>query len=135
MGKAYMTVSTRIDTAGNSINKEHEYTASDLRYIDYIVPAGSTDLLIPFALAYANLKTFGLQAIWTTGLTGANATLKTNSSGAPAQTFTLKPNVASGWHADEAFSNPITTNITALYVTNADATNPFTLRIVVGNNP
>lgn len=135
MGKAYLGTSARIDTGANSINKEQEYTASDLRVIDLPVAAGATDVLIPFVLAYANLKVFAIQAIWAAGIAGANATLKTNSSGAPAQTWTLKPNVPSGWSSDEAFANPITTNITALYVTNADATNGFNLRIVVGNNP
>lgn len=134
MSKAYLSCGSRIDTASNSINKEEEYTASDVRVLDFIVPAGATAQLINFVLPYANLKVLCIQAIWATGLTGVDATLKTNSSGAPAQTFTLKPNVASPWHANSAWPCPITTNITALYAVNPDATNPYTLRIVVGNN-
>lgn len=134
MSKAYLGASARIDTASNSINKEEEYTVSDVRVLDVVIPAAGTNVLVALTLAFANLKVFAMQAIWGTGLTGGNATVKTNSSGAPAQTFTLQPNVVSPWHANSAWANPITTNITALYVTNPDATNPFTLRLVIGNN-
>lgn len=133
MSKAYLNVGARISTASNAISKEQEYDASDVRILDYTLAAGATDQLIAFALAYANLKVLAIQAIWAAGVTGSNVTLKTNSSGAPAQTFTLKPDIASGWHSDSAFANPVTTNITALYASNPNAA-ACTLRIVVGNN-
>lgn len=131
--KAYFGNSARISTSSNQISVEEQYDVNDVRILSYTLAAGAADQLISLNLPYANLKGISIKAEWATGLTGSNVTMKTNSSGSPAQTFTLKPNKVSQWHADSAFANPITANITALYMSNPDA-NPCTLKIVVGNN-
>lgn len=123
-----------VNNSSNSISKTEEYSVSDARIIDVSVPAATSDQLVPFVLAYAGIKIISMQAIWAnTVASPADLTLETNSSSSPAQTFTLKPNAVSDWHSKSAFTNPITTNITALYATNPHATEACTLRIVVAN--
>lgn len=135
MSKAYYSVGSRLLSASNSITKEIEYDCNDVRELSYTIAPSTTDQLISLNLPYANLKTIAMEAQWASSVASpSNVTVKTNSSGAPAQTFTVKPNKPDGWHADSWQANPITANITALYVTNPNTTDSCTLKILIGNN-
>jgi len=135
MSKAYYSVGSRILSSSSSITREIEYDVNDVRELSYTIPPATTDQLVSLNLPYANLKTIAMEAQWDSSVaTPSNVTVKTNSSGAPTQTFTVKPNKPDGWHADSWQTNPITANITALYLTNPHATASCTLKILVGNN-
>src|ERR1039458_1811896 len=47
----------------------------------------------------------------------ANVTVKTNSSSSPAQTLTLVAGIGLTWNNANGQSNPLTTDITGIYVT------------------
>lgn len=74
---------------------------------------GSTDTLLAFTCDDATLQLLYL-------LSDRDITVKTNSSGAPDDTFALKAGIPLVWHKDDPhFTNPLTAPITALYITNA----------------
>lgn len=74
----------------------------------------ATDQLIAFALDISQTKQF---LMWATG--GA-ITVKTNSSGTPADTFSLVADEPICWDVgDSEFPIPLSADITALYGTNS----------------
>jgi hypothetical protein len=52
------------------------------------------------------------------GITKGSCTIKTNSSGSPVQTLTIKSTNPIMWSKNDNPTNPLTTDLTALYVTN-----------------
>lgn len=88
-----------------------------------------TNQLVAFVLDVSQLKSFYMRA------SGGAMTVKTNSSGAPAHTFALLDGEAISWHSDSPLANPFgSTDVTALYVTNAGATTVL-LDIRAGTDP
>jgi len=76
------------------------------------IPDETTDMEIIFAVPYAQIKAILLasdQAI----------TVEVNSSSAPDQIFTLLANQPLLWLYGDPIANPITQDITKLYITNA----------------
>ena len=78
------------------------------------ISASQTDLLVPVSFTTANLRSIFL-------LSDQNLTLKTNSSGSPANTFTITANVPFVWQYQSGVTNPFGTDVTAFYVTNTPA--------------
>jgi len=78
------------------------------------IPATTTDQYIDLAF-----PTTGAQSFWMWSDT--NLTVKTNSSGTPIQTISLVANIPLYWGTGLGLTNPITTAVTALYVTNGTA--------------
>jgi hypothetical protein len=72
-------------------------------------------VLISVAIDVSALKSIAIVA------SGA-LTVKTNSSSSPADTITLTDSMkAVIWYTGSVFDNPLTTDVTALYVSNAGA--------------
>jgi hypothetical protein len=69
-------------------------------------------------------------------LSDQNMTLKTNSSGSPAETISLVANVPLTWYTNCYYTNLLATDITALYLTNASAAAAsFTLEALTDATP
>jgi len=90
-----------------------------------ITVASATDALVNVAFPYATIKAIALQC-------DIAATLKTNSSSAPSQTISLTAGVPNMWIYTGPGSNPITVDVTKIYVTTAAA---GTLKIRVLYDP
>jgi hypothetical protein len=75
----------------------------------------------------------GLSGWW---LLATNAlTIKTNSTGSPDNTFVLTANVPQFWITGISGTNPISVDITAIYVTNASGSNTAQLSMMfIGDN-
>jgi hypothetical protein len=58
-----------------------------------------------------------------------DVTLKTNSTGSPAQTFALTGKKALWWHVGATGSNPLTTDITKLYFDNSAGDKDATVKV------
>ena len=80
--------------------------------------------LISMAWAIAKMRGFGMVAT-------ENCTLYTNapSTGTPAQTFALKANEPFIWYQGGPDANPITVDVTALYLTTPTAGTTFTISV------
>lgn len=79
--------------------------------IDNQFAAGSTDVEYDVSFAHATI-----QGIWL--MSTVDMTVKTNSSSVPSQTLSLKAGRPLRWGTSEGyFSNPITADVTKLFVT------------------
>jgi hypothetical protein len=54
--------------------------------------------------------------------TTVDITLKTNDSGTPIQTLTIEAGEPLIWQVESGLTNPLTTDVTAMYFTNGEAT-------------
>jgi len=80
--------------------------------VDETVATGATNELITVAVESTALKMFVLSS-------DQDVTIKTNSSGSPQETFTMKANKPLVWMDGSPSASPIAGDVTALYVTNA----------------
>lgn len=118
---------------GEQISKALALTGNGEIAVDMSVPALTVNQLVSFAAVVANIQ--GLYLVSSLAMT-----VKTNSAGSPANTFTLAANVPFMWAMGDAALRDtagalVSANITALYVSNADATNAALLEIRLLNNP
>jgi hypothetical protein len=118
-------------TAAGQINRTLEVECEAESNLDLDVPVGNNQLTA-FVLDVSQLKFLYIVAA------GA-LTIKTNSSGSPANTITLAADVPFQWIlGDNALRDTanaaITTDITALYITNAGEA-PVNLQLLSGFDP
>lgn len=98
------------DEAGIPIVASQAKSAGQRVTFDENVPNPSTDLL--FAVAFDVTK---VESIYL--LSDQNLTIKTNSSGAPANTINLLANAPYVWQRGTYLANLFTVNVTAFYLT------------------
>lgn len=102
---------TNISSGAYKIQSSKSVSPSIETYLNGTVPDGSTDLQFSIFVEATNLRSLHIQ--------GDQAlTVKTNSSGAPQETFTLDGVDPSSWVEGEGVS-PIAGDVTSVYVTNA----------------
>lgn len=78
--------------------------------IDETVPGASTNLLMALELDVSQIRGCYM-------LCDRDVTLKTNSSGSPANTINLKAGIPYIWYTNKYNALLLTTDVTALYVT------------------
>lgn len=84
--------------------------------VDTNLAAASTNVSVAAAWTVANTQALFL-------LSTTNATIKTNSSGSPANTISLIAGIPLEWRASAGYyANPFTTNVTSWFVTCTSAT-------------
>lgn len=111
------------DDAGLVNSVSGVYTGQTEHAFDGSVPAPSTGFAIALAFAHAAIQSiviYSSQAV----------TLKTNSDSTPAQTINLAAGQQINWGHDFTAPNPITADVTGIYIDNA-GTNPATVKIRV----
>ena len=121
------TIQRNWSRPGESIVKGIDLTAGQELNIDEAIPAATTDYLVAFVLDVSQAKLIYM-------VSDVSVTIETNSAGSPINLFTLAANVPYVWAYGDAAKRDtagtaITTDITALYVTNADAEDEATLQI------
>ncbi len=94
------------------ITKEVTITDEAQNNLDVDVADGITDGLHAFELDYSQLKGFYL-------VSSQDVTVKTNSDSVPDDTFALLADQPIAWNELSGLTNPVGTDITALYITNA----------------
>ena len=97
------------------------------KFTEELIPVSSTNLAVAFAFAIAKLKSILL-------VSDKDLTVKTNSSGSPANTFALQAGVPLMWSAADGVvftdtNNAAVTSVTSLFVTNASGTDIPLLQI------
>lgn len=85
-------------------------TADGEEVRELTIPAATTNQQILIAFTTAALKSVFIKA-------SGPCTLKTNSSGAPDDTFSLDSDSGVVWHNQMQSDNPFGTNVTTMYVT------------------
>ena len=113
------------DEGGNVQTVVTKYTGQTEVGFDGTITAGSTNAPVNLAWQHAPMQSFML---WS----DQALTVKTNSSTAPVQTIALAGNQEITWGTGQAGTNPITTDVTALFVTNAGSVDSkFKLRVLL----
>ena len=108
------TIRTLFSAAGGASLSGSVATVADAEDNRDIVVAGSTnDFAVALTLAVANLKSFY-------ALSDKDVLIETNSSTVPPNTLSLKAGIPYSWTAAGALTNPFTTNITSLFISNAN---------------
>jgi hypothetical protein len=96
---------------------------------DITVPPATTDMPVALTLAFAQLKSLFM-------LSDKDVSFQTNNAAVPIDTINLKANVPYQWVSAGGVTNPITTNITSVFLTNAGATAATVqIRIAVDSTP
>ena len=113
------------DSAGSVKTVTTNFTGQALEGWDGVVAAGATNAPIDADWVNANVQSL---MIWS----DQAVTVKTNSSSSPAQTITLLANQMIEYGVGIGLTNPFTTDVTALFVSNAGGVNAnFKLRVLM----
>lgn len=101
-------------SAGNvgPLSRQISITADSEANAEIAVADESTDLAINIAIDVSALKLLYLVSDY-------DLTIETNDGSDPDDTLTLKAGKPLVWHEDCGYSNPLGTDVTALYATNA----------------
>lgn len=111
------TITYTFSGAGGSLPSDKvSITAPALDGIDIDIPANQTNLHKIFALPVSALKLLYI-------VCDQNVTIKTNSSGSPADTINLLAGVPLVWQYGVYHANPFASNtdVTSVYLTNVAA--------------
>lgn len=131
------SMSAGVGSGSNNISGNYEIECTVVDVIEIPMTASMVDDATTISIIYATMETLTMQAYFASDVAASatsDVTVKTNSSGSPAQTFTLAPNKVGIWNSDMPWANPISTNITALYISNPN-TVAGTLKMTIGRNP
>lgn len=104
-------VTLKWTSGGNEIEHTISKSSGAENNLEEVIPLNSTDLLLAWTLDVSQLKFLYIVAT-------ANMTVETNSGAAPGNTLTLVANEPVEWHTGSPITNPLTVDVTALYVTN-----------------
>lgn len=103
-------------TDGSRASGSSTETGTTRLALDNNYAAGSTNVAAAIAWTVANTQAIFL-------LSTTNCTIKTNSSGSPANTINLIAGVPLEWRASAGYyANPFTTNVTSWFITCAAST-------------
>ena len=101
-----------LGTPGLSVSTTRTFTGG-LTY-DFAVAGTTANQLLTTAWTAADADAIFISSDIT-------LTIKTNSSGSPAETITITEDVPFFWQRDSGITNPFATNVTALYISPAGA--------------
>ena len=114
-------ITHELQIGSETLLNEQTLSGNGRQSISETIADSTTDGLVAFALDVSECASFFI-------LADQALTVKTNSSGSPADTLTLSAGVPYLWHTGAIDSFQLGTDVTALYVTNASGEDA-TLRI------
>lgn len=109
-----LTFGHTVSGEGVSLSKSAVETAESLIQEEVEVAANTTDQLVAFVLDVSQVKALYL-------VSDKAVTVETNSSSAAQETIDLEANVPYVWHSKSGLDMPLAGDVTALYITNANA--------------
>lgn len=104
----------RISTGSETITKTMSNEAGSESNLSESIAANQTNLLVGYTLDVSAVKSFYI-------VSDVAMTVKTNSSGSPANTLTLVAGQPYLWVVGDYDTFKLTTDVTALYITNTTA--------------
>lgn len=128
MATAVITVSYTLDS-GTPVTDSTTITDEVGVTLDCEGSGAVTDELHNIAIDVSELSSIMM-------LASANMTIETNSSSAPDNTYTLLANIPLIWQQSSGITNPVTTDVTKIYITKAGAGSwTFKLRCTQDGSP
>lgn len=107
------TISQTWSRSGERISRDVEVEASGEKNLDITLTAAQANKLYEITLDVSEMKSLVVDS------PSSTITIKTNSSGSPVQTLTIEAGIPLVWHHESGLPNPLTTDVTALYVSTA----------------
>lgn len=120
-----ITHQQRVTASSNSLQVTGSIDLSGDTEVNVIetLAAGATNINRPLALDVSQVVSFAMIATQA-------CVVKTNSSGSPANTINLVANVPYIWNSQSYDAFKLTTDVTALFLTNSSGTLPCDFRLV-----
>ncbi len=117
-------------SGGRSIGSNKSYAGAAQQSISEVVNSSTTDLEITISIDVSAMVMLVMKC-------DQDVTVETNSAGTPDDTIALKAKVPYAWNADnDSFTTKLTTDVAALFLTNAGATNAtFELEVLSDPTP
>lgn len=111
-------------------SKRQDITAEGEQTIEVPVSDSVADKQVDISIDVSEIKSLFL-------VSDQDVTIETNSDSAPDDTIALKANIPLIWeNVSGYYSNPLTTDVTALFITNASGTDAtVTLRVLEDVTP
>lgn len=124
------TFEETLHAGDKSYTAQNKFTQGGQAGIDQEpVGADAVDLEMAIAIHVSAMKTFFM-------LSETDLTVKTNSTSVPDDTLILKAGVPISWHEKSNHSNPLTADVTKIYVTeDASKADFLTLRVLQDVTP
>jgi hypothetical protein len=102
------------EKGAEKISSTESYNVDGEASFDIDVPGVTTDKQVACNIDVSQLKSLFI-------LSTKDVSFQTNSAGSPTNTIELKANVAYVWTFDSGITNPLTADVTAVYLTNPGA--------------
>lgn len=113
MSLSYTLVEEIVGPAAGKIRSENSFSGDGgLSPRQVSIPDSSTDLLVNFACDVSQLQLIYMKS-------DQDITIETNDGTTPDDTINLKAGKPYVWYTGSYFTNLLTTDVTALYVTNS----------------
>jgi len=123
------TINKSVISGGATVSSSNVYSAAERVSIDESIPDSSTDLQINAAIDVDQIASIYI-------LASVDMTLEVNDGTTPDDTISLVGGVPYCWDSDSYFANLLTTDVTALFLTNASGSNgTFKLECVYDPTP
>ena len=114
---------------GRTIGSSNSFSGDGQESRSVAVPPTTSDQLVNFALDVGQIKAIYMKS-------NVDLTVETNSSSAPDDTISLLAGIPYIWYTGSYFTNLLTTDVTALYLSNAGAVAAaFELEVVHDSTP
>lgn len=120
------TINLSLTGAAASLSGSLSATCDNEQHTEVALDASAADVQTLVAFTMAALKSFYY-------ICDQNSVIKTNSSSAADNTFTIPANKPFVWNNAMLLDNPFTADVTKFYITNSAAT-AGTARIIIGSD-
>lgn len=107
-----MDVTTRVKTEDRTVEGVKTYSNEQRKSLSVSIPDGSTDMLVSETIDVSQVKVFILKS-------DRNISFQTNNPTSPVNTINLVANVPYLWTTDSYDTFKLTSDVTAIYLTNA----------------
>ena len=124
----YHNVQSTVYATGLNVQTSKQYAGDVEAVIDVTVPASAVHQEIIVAIDVSAVQSILIKA-------SNNATVKTNSSGSPADTITLDAGVPYVWNTDSYETFELGTDVTKIFVTNSAGTDMTFQLMVLSDTP
>ncbi len=109
VGQTYSSNNGTVSSVTTTLTSDSEVA------VDATIAAATTDRLVDVRVVVARLQSFVMYS-------STAVTVETNSASTPTNTITIPAGGSVVWYTGAPYANPLTADVTSLFVTNSGAT-------------
>ena len=123
------TITEKVLTSGRELTAPNAFSGDGQVSLSVEIPDSTNDQLVDLALNVSEIKAIYMKS-------DQDLTVETNDGSSPDNTINLLAGVPYVWHENSYFTNLLTVDVTALYLSNSSgATATFELEAVYDSTP